>query len=661
MAKSLVIVESPAKAKTINKILGKDFKVTASMGHVMDLPRSKMGFDVENKFEPQYIVIPKARKVVAQLKKEAKGMTGIYLAPDPDREGEAISAHLAKLLGGGKAKIYRVSFNEITKDAVQGAFKKPQQIDQSRVNAQQARRLLDRIVGYNLSPLLWKKVARGLSAGRVQSVALRFICEREKEIKAFKSQEYWSITAELESRRKEARGPFEAALEKINGEKQEVKTEPDAKRIVGELQGADFVVKNVEQKKRKRNPAAPYTTSKLQQDSYNQLRFSASKTMQIAQQLYEGVELGGEGSVGLITYMRTDSVRVADTALAEVRSYIQEVHGKDYLPAKPIMYKSKKGAQGAHEAVRPTQVHRTPASIKDTLTPDQNALYGLVWRRFVSSQMTPAEFLASGADIEAKSYLFRASGQKLIFKGYLAVFAEGPGSERKELPALEAGEPLDCRQVTPKQHFTEPPPRYSDASLVKTLEEQGIGRPSTYAPTIQTILYRDYVRRKSAQFHPTELGMIVTDLLIDSFPQIMDAKFTAEMELELDEVEEGKRDWHEVINFFYWPFMERVEFAQEAMKSVKEEISKSDKVCPKCGRPMSIKYGPHGKFLGCSGFPDCRSTMSFTTGVKCPEANCDGELVERRARGGRYFYGCSNYPKCRFANNKLPKAEAAGS
>jgi DNA topoisomerase I len=658
-AKSLVIVESPAKARTINKYLGSDFKVVASMGHVMDLPRSKMGIDIENRFEPQLIVIVKARKVVSQLKKSAKGKKAIYLAPDPDREGEAIAAHLAKILGNGKAKIHRVTFNEITKQAVQDAFKHSSEIDESKVNAQQARRVLDRIVGYNLSPLLWKKVARGLSAGRVQSVALRLICEREKEILAFKQVEYWSIEANLESKRSEAKGVFSAQLDKHRGKKIEIKQEADVQKILKELDGASFNISDVQAKPRKRHPTPPYTTSKMQQDAYNQLRYSATRTMSIAQQLYEGVDIGGEeGSVGLITYMRTDSVRVADQALEEVRSYVDKAFGKNYLPEKANHYKSKKSAQGAHEAIRPTRADRTPESLKTLLTPDQLKLYTLIWRRFVASQMKAAEFLMTSVNIDAKDYSFKSNGQRIVFKGFLAVYPSPDEAERrKELPKLEKGEELDCHEIIPKQHFTEPPPRYSDASLIKILEEKGIGRPSTYAPTIQTITYRDYVRRKSAQLHPTELGMIVTDLLIQHFPQIMDVGFTAGMELELDEVEEGKRDWREVVKTFYQPFIDRVDAAQTEMKSVKEELSKTDEVCDKCGKPMAIKFGPHGKFLGCTGFPDCRTTKPFTTGVKCPEPNCNGQLVERRAKTGRYFYGCTNYPECRHIANKLEKAE----
>ncbi|MBI2870094.1 MAG: type I DNA topoisomerase [Candidatus Omnitrophica bacterium] len=658
MSKSLVIVESPAKARTINKILGADYKVTASMGHVMDLPRSKMGIDVEHDFEPQYIIIPKARKVVTQLKKDAEGRKGVYLATDPDREGEAISAHLAKLLEDGARKMHRVIFHEITETAVMEAFSHPRHIDTDKVNAQQARRVLDRIVGYNLSPLLWKKVGRGLSAGRVQSVALRFICEREKEIQAFKPEEYWTLTATLESKRPEAKGAFEAELEQVAGHKHRIRKEEEAKKILADLEGAPFRVKDVEERKRRRFPSAPYTTSKLQQDSYNQLNFGATKTMAVAQQLYEGVELGPEGSVGLITYMRTDSVHVAHGALEEVRSYIGETFGKEYLPEKPHQYRSKKRAQEAHEAIRPTRVHRTPDSIKAFLTPDQLKLYTLIWRRFVSSQMEAAEFLQTGVDVEAKQYLFHASGQRVLFKGFLAVFPAWDEEGAKDLPALTAGEELHCLKLTPAQHFTQPPPRYSDATLIKMLEEKGIGRPSTYAPTIATILARDYVRRKSGQLHPTELGMIVTDLLKDHFPQIMDAGFTALMELELDEVEEGKRNWREIVKTFYGPFMGRVDTAKTAMKDVRAELSKTDVVCEKCGKPMAIKYGPHGRFLGCTGFPECKSTKSITTGVKCPQPGCDGELVERRARGGRYFYGCSQYPKCRYATHKLPKAPA---
>ncbi len=661
MKKSLVIVESPAKAKTINKFLGPNYKVTASMGHVMDLPKSSMGVDVEKDFEPRYVVISRNKKTVSRLKKEAKEKEGIYLAPDPDREGEAISWHLANILKDINGKIHRVVFNEITKRAVKKAFDNPREIDLNKVNAQQARRILDRIVGYNLSPLLWKKVGRGLSAGRVQSVALRLICDREKEINAFKSQEYWIIEAKF-SKTPDTRGQtadqikdqtFIAALIEVEGEKPEISDRQQAEAIVSNLKDKDFIVDKIEKKEKKRNPSPPFITSKLQQESYNKLHFSAHKTMRIAQQLYEGIEVGDEGSVGLISYMRTDSVRVSADAEQEAKSYIEKTYGDKYLPASPMRYKSRKGAQEAHEAIRPTSVFRAPDSISKHLTPDQHKLYQLIWNRFVASQMSPALISVTTVSIKSGEYLFRASGSSILFDGWMVLLDEK--KPQAVIPPLEKDERLLLDEVIPSQHFTKPPPHYTDASLIKTLEEQGIGRPSTYAPTIRTILIRGYVKRDGGAFLPTELGTVVTELLVRHFPKILDKGFTAKMETELDEIEEGSRDWVNVLKSFYPPFMKDVKAAQDKMKDVKKEVIPTSEVCKECGKQMVIKWGAHGRFLACSGFPECKYTKSITTGIKCSAPDCDGELVEIHTKTGRFFYGCSNWPKCKYTTRKLPE------
>ncbi|MFH1848016.1 MAG: type I DNA topoisomerase [Candidatus Omnitrophota bacterium] len=651
MPKALVVVESPAKSKTINKFLGKDFKVLASMGHVMDLPKSKMGIDLKHNFEPEYVVISERRKNIKQLKAELKEAEDIYLAPDPDREGEAISWHLAKLLGKGK-KVHRITFNEITKEAVLEAFKHPHKIDMNLVNAQQARRVLDRIVGYTLSPLLWKKVGRGLSAGRVQSIAVKIIVQREKEINAFVAQEYWDIQAEL--KKKKDQQSFMARLDKIEENKAEIKNRKESEDLVSEIKQQKFIVEKTRDSKKKRNPQAPFTTSKLQQDAFNKLRFSANKTMRVAQQLYEGIELGKGDAVGLITYMRTDSVSISKEAQREAREYIAKKFGDKYYPEKPNVYKSKKNAQQAHEAIRPAVPLREPQSVSEFLTPDQYKLYELIWNRFIASQMSPAQLKVTSIDIRAGRCMFRASGTIVLFDGFTAVYDnEDKENSKPYLPHLKSGEELDLVALTPEQHFTKPPPRYSDASLVKALEEKGIGRPSTYAPTIQTIVARDYIRREKGYLFPSELGTVVTDLLSHYFSKILDEKFTAGLEEELDEIEDGKLEWVNVIRKFYRPYSFDLKIAQNYMKSVKKEPVPTDKVCELCGMPMVIKWGRRGKFLSCSGFPKCKNAKSITTGIKCP-SQCGGELVSRKSRRGS-FYGCTNYPKCTHTADKLPE------
>jgi len=661
MAKSLVIVESPAKASTINKFLGPEYVVRSSMGHVRDLPKSKMGVDIEHDFKPHYIAIAGRKKVVTQLKKELAGKTNLYLAADPDREGEAICWHLASVLGG-KVDIKRVEFHEITKEAVLNAFTHPRQIDLNMVNAQQARRILDRIVGYSLSPLLWSKVGRGLSAGRVQSVALRLIVDREKLIKTFVPQEYWEIEAELkkQSTEEDKNKIFTAKLEKINGDDLDMKNKSQADEAIKDLENARYIVSDVKESQKTRKPQSPFTTSKLQQESFNKLRFSAGKTMRIAQQLYEGVGLGQQEVTGLITYMRTDSVNISKEALDSVRGYILKKFGRTYLPATPNKYKSKKGAQEAHEAIRPTSVTREPSQIEKYLTPEQYKVYELIWNRFVASQMRPAVYAIVTIDIDAKEgkYLFRTSNSRCIFPGFSAIYPDFR-EEEGLLPVLDKGENLDLVKLLPSQHFTKPPARFSDASLIKCLEEEGIGRPSTYVPIIETIVMRDYVRRITGYLYPTELGMAVADLLIKHFPEILDVKFTAQMEEELDEIELGKLDWQAVLKQFYGPFEKTLNKAHIDMKAIKKEVVQTDQICEKCGKPMVIKWARNGKFLSCSDFPTCKNAKSLPTGIKCPK--CQGEVVQRRSKKGKMFYGCSNYPNCDYMTRRLPKAEEATS
>jgi len=693
MAKNLVIVESPAKANTLHKILGKEFDVASSMGHLVDLPASKLGVDVDRDFKPHYIVIRKRMKIAKQLQQEARGKDVIYLAPDPDREGEAISWHLVNLLREDEAKqakkartptrskpalhapkspsatatkrdgrkIYRVTFHEITPQAVRAAVAHPRQIDLRKVNAQQARRILDRLVGYSLSPLLWKKVGRGLSAGRVQSVALRLVVEREKAIEAFIQQEYWTITADLKKGGSES--AFKAQLEKIGDKKAALHTKAEAERITAELKKQSCVVASVEEKEQKRYPKPPFTTSTLQQEAFHTLGFSAARTMRIAQQLYEGLEMGEEGPVGLITYMRTDSVRVAHEALSAVRSLIASRFGKASLPEAPRVYKARKTAQEAHEAIRPTSVTRTPDAIRSFLTEEQWALYQLVWQRFVASQMADAVDRVVSVQITAGRFHLKANGRTTLFAGWTAVYHDVEEKEQDEetlpegvLPPLAKGDALILLGCTPAQHFTKPPRRYTDASLVKALEEEGIGRPSTYAPILHTIVSRDYVRRTGGSLVPTTLGRTVCEMLIEHFPEVMDLKFTAEMEEELDRIEEGDLPWTQVVRHFYTPFSSRVTTAHEKMREVKREVIPTAYRCERCGKPMVIKWGRFGQFLSCTGFPACKNARPVPTGVACPQPGCGGELIERRAKG-RHFYGCSNYPTCTYTTRRLPQQD----
>jgi DNA topoisomerase-1 len=692
VAKSLVIVESPAKAKTINKFLGSGYVVKASMGHVRDLPTKTLAVDVERDFKPEYKVVPGREKVLTELKKSAKTAEAIYLAADPDREGEAICWHLAQELKGAKKPVHRVTFNEITKRAVQQAFEHPQRIDQRKVDAQQARRILDRLVGYKISPLLWEKVRRGISAGRVQSVALRLVVDRERDIRAFVPTEYWTITAQCA--RVDGAGPeFPVRLLRVGGEKAQIRSQATADALRAELEGlrGAFRVSALTKKQKRRNPVPPFTTSKLQQEAARKLRFPARKTMQIAQQLYEGIELGEGEAVGLITYMRTDSTRVAPEAQTEVRDYIAARYGAAFLPERPPVYRSGKGAQEAHEAVRPTSALREPAQVARHLTRDQLALYTLIWNRFVASQMRPALFDATTVDIAAGRMLFRATGQHLTFAGFMQVYVEShdePARGREEepreaedddeeraLPPLAEGDPLACRAVTPAQHFTQPPPRFTEASLVKELEERGIGRPSTYAAILSVIQNRDYAVKEQGKFRPTELGEIVVDLLVEGFPRILDPGFTAEMETKLDEIEEGTADWLEAMHGFYQAFTRWLEQAKQKMKNVKAMEEPTDQVCEKCGSPMVIKWGRFGKFLACSGYPDCKNTKELAgsgnggsaagtngqgeaAGEGQPCENCGKPMVLKRGRFGP-FLACSGYPECRTVVRVSANAVAA--
>jgi DNA topoisomerase-1 len=645
--KGLVVVESPAKARTIGKILGEGFKIAASMGHIIDLPQKKLGVDIEKDFAPDYVVLAGRKKVLADLKKDSKEQKNIYIATDPDREGEAIGWQLKERVFKGKS-VQRVTFQEITPAAVSESFKNPREFDEKMVEAQVSRRVLDRIVGYFLSPLLWRKIGRGLSAGRVQSVALRLIVEREREIQKFIPKEYWEIEAEL----KRGSGTFLAKLEKIEGVKAEIADKEKADKLTQDIRKKEFRVSEVKETEKKRYPDAPFITSTLQQEAFNKLKFSAAKTMIVAQQLYEGIDIGHDSPVGLITYMRTDSPRVASEAIKEVRGYIGKRFGKDYLPDEPNVYKVKKLAQEAHEAIRPTLIPKPPESLKEFLSNEQYRLYELIYNRFLASQMTPARYEQTSVDILADKYLFTASGSKLIFDGFTAVYnRDNEEKEKDQLPSLKRDELLELKELIPSQHFTKGPPRFSDSSIVKVLEEEGIGRPSTYAPIISTLIYRDYIRRLKGYFYPTELGFKVTDLLVEYFPKIIDVKFTALMEEELDEVEEGRLARVKVLQDFYYPFKESLDYAQE---NIKKEVIITDEVCDKCGKPMIVKWGKRGKFLSCSGFPECKNSKSITSGVKCPQAGCGGELIERRSKRG-FFYGCSNFPKCTFTCRTLPE------
>jgi DNA topoisomerase-1 len=701
MAKRLLIVESPTKAKTISRYVGNEYEVMASVGHVKDLPKSRMGVDTDNSFSMELEIIRGKKKVLNELKKVAKKVDQVFLAPDPDREGEAIAWHIAEEIEAVNKKILRVTFNQITKQAVNEAIKQPRELNRSLYDAQQARRILDRLVGYEISPLLWDKVRRGLSAGRVQSVAVRLIVEREAEIEAFVPKEYWTIDELLHPTRL-TDSTFKASLAKIDGKKMKVDNEKDANQIKKELLESEHKIGKVEKKKRTRRAPAPFITSTLQQSAASVLRFSAKRTMVIAQQLYEGVEIEGEGSVGLITYMRTDSTRVAPEAISEVRSHIEENFGKKYLPKKPNTFKSKKGAQDAHEAIRPSVVEYSPEKIKNSLTREQYKLYDLIWRQFVASQMTAAVYDQTSVTVLAgERFELRATGSILAFAGWLA--AAKPNRDEDEeitFPVLNDGESLEIEEISPIQHFTQPPPRFSEGTLVKELEDQGIGRPSTYAAILGNIQSKRYVEKIQSRLHPTELGKLVTELLVESFPDILDVEFTAGMEEKLDDVESGKVDWVKLLKDFYGPFTETMQKAQENMRDVKREeiptehkceecnetmmirwgrngfflacagypkcnntreiksrkgnvveiapIEDTGEECEKCGKPMIIRRGRYGRFLACSGYPDCKNTRSVSTGIKCPQC-AEGDIVERRSKRGMMFYACNRYPDCKYS------------
>jgi DNA topoisomerase-1 len=674
MAKALVIVESPAKAKTINKYLGKDYVVMASLGHIKDLPKKDLAVDVENGFRPRYEVIEGKKKLMQELRDAAKKVDSIYLAADPDREGEAICWHLQEELKSKKAekeggtKFFRVMFNEITKKSIEKAFEKPAAVNINLVDAQQARRVLDRLVGYKISPLLWDKVRRGLSAGRVQTVAVRVIVEREREIRAFITTEYWTLDANLAGKKKPF---FDARLFRTAEEAPVIPDQATSDALVADIDGQKFIVKTVGTKEKKRNPVAPFITSTLQQESSRKLRFSVKRTMALAQQLYEGVEIGSEGAVGLITYMRTDSTRVSDDAVTEVRDFISGKWGPQYVPAAPNVYKSKKDAQDAHEAVRPSSAMRSPDEVAPFLAEDQLKLYRLIWMRFIASQMNPAVFDQTSIDLNVTgkggtAYTFRATGSVMKFDGFLAVYEEGKDQKDEEddelahkLPAVTEGEELKLLAMKPVQHFTEPPPRYNEATLVKKLEADGVGRPSTYASILSTIQEREYVTKEGGKFKPTELGMVVTDLLLESFNDIFDVKYTARMEQDLDEIEEGKLDWREAMGDFYERFMKDLGNAEEHMTNIKRMEKPTDLTCDKCGKPLVIKWGKHGSFLACTGYPECTYTRELE--VDLPDIdkadlsdqgdeeyceNCGRPMVLKKGRFGTFF-ACSGYPECK--------------
>ncbi|MFE4810941.1 type I DNA topoisomerase [Peribacillus simplex] len=655
MSEYLVIVESPAKAKTIERYLGKKYKVKASMGHVRDLPKSQMGVDVEHEYEPKYITIRGKGPVLKELKTAAKKAKKIYLAADPDREGEAIAWHLAHSLDVDVNSDCRVVFNEITKEAIKESFKSPRPINMKLVDAQQARRVLDRLVGYNISPLLWKKVKKGLSAGRVQSVAVRMIIDREKEIKDFIPEEYWTIKADFIKGKEQ----FEGSFFSLGGEKKELNTEEDVKKVLASLNGGEFTIGAVAKKERRRNPASPFTTSSLQQEAARKLNFRAKKTMMLAQQLYEGIELGKEGTVGLITYMRTDSTRISDVAKEEVHTFIQNNYGKDYVQVEQRKEKKQTNAQDAHEAVRPTSTLREPGVVKEFLSRDQFRLYKLIWERFVSSQMSSAVMDTMSIDLHNEDVMFRANGSKIKFPGFMKVYVEGSDDsvEEKEnaLPDVKKGDQFFSKDIEPKQHFTQPPPRYTEARLVKTLEELGIGRPSTYAPTLDTIQKRGYVTLDNKRFIPTELGEIVLELIREFFPDILDAEFTAKMEQEFDSVEEGSIEWIKVIDEFYKEFAVHLAKAEVEMEKIEIKDEPAGEDCVECGHGMVFKMGRYGKFMACSNFPDCRNTKPIVKeiGVKCPKCK-EGNIIERKSKKRRIFYGCDTYPGCEFISWDKP-------
>ncbi len=723
MPKSLVVVESPAKAKTIEKILGKDYIVDSSVGHIRDLPKKELGVDVENKFTPKYVTIRGKGPVVKEIREKAKNVDCIYLAADPDREGEAICWHLAEELKRTQKPIHRIVYNEVTQNAILEAIQNPGTIDQALVDAQQARRILDRLVGWKISPLLWRSVKPGLSAGRVQSVAVRLICEREAEIEAFKPQEYWSLTAALTPIEKEHL--FPAKLHRIGSKKGEINNygfcidEKQAKEHTAEAKKHDFIVEKIQKKERQQKPVAPFKTSTLQQEAARKLRFTAKRTMMVAQTLYEGLEIGKEGLQGLITYMRTDSTRIAQDAIVEVRDYIKKTFGDSYLPSRSVNYATNKSAQDAHEAIRPTIPLRSPESLKSYLSKDQYKLYELIWKRFIACQMKPTILDATTIDIKAGKYIFRATGSVIKFDGFRRIYMEGqddvetnddnPNPENTTLPDVKEGEKLDLRKLTPKQHFTQPPPRYNEATLVKALEAKEIGRPSTYASILSIIQDRGYVSKESNRLHPTDIGRLVNTLLISGFPDIVDVEFTKEMELKLDTIAEGDVDWIDTLGEFYPPFQEALEKAPDKMYEARKALeTESDEKCEKCGGGMIVKWGRYGRFLGCANYPDCKNIKALNQdetpveepeetdtpcdkcgepmvikqsrvgakflacstypkcknakpvpmGVDCPESDCDGYLGERRSKRGKVFYGCSNYPTCGFASWDKPLADA---
>ncbi len=660
--KSLVVVESPTKARTLKKLLDRKYEVVASMGHIKDLPKSQLGVDVSNGFTPKYIVIKGKGSILKELKGAAKRADAVYMATDPDREGEAISWHLSDALKSVNQKIKRIEFHEVTKDAIRSALRGPRDINLNLVNAQQARRILDRLVGYKLSPLLWRKVRGGLSAGRVQSVAVRLVVDREKEIEAFVPQEYWSLLAHLRKREQ----PFDAKLFEKEGTRYGtptddgvtvIHTQAEADAIVADLVGATFTVREVRRKDQFRHPSPPFTTSTLQQEANRRLGYSASRTMRLAQQLYEGIDLGREGTAGLITYMRTDSVRVAPVAQQEAREFIAAEYGKASVPETPRLYRSRKTAQDAHEAIRPTSVRRTPERVKAALRHDQFKVYKLIWERFVASQMASAVMDTLSVDITAKSYLFRATGSRVKFPGFLAVYQEtvenGAGEQTGWLPDLDAGDVVTLAKLVPNQHFTQPPPRYTEASLVRTLEDRGIGRPSTYAPTIETIKTRGYVRAVDRRLHPTELGILVNDLLVEHFGDVMDYDFTATLEEELDQIEEGQVDWKKVVGDFYRPFEHDLKLAEAKIGELDRSPVEIGELCPQCSRPLVRKHGRFGEFIACSGYPECTYTRPLGIGIACPLCKV-GEVAERRSRRGRIFYGCNTYPACTFVSWDRP-------
>ena len=658
MTKYLVIVESPTKEKTLKKILGRDYTIKSSKGHLIDLPKTKLGIDIENNFQPEYVVIPKQRKVLKELEDSTKGKEKVFLATDPDREGEAIAWHIAQKLKVREGK-NRIVFNEITERAVSQAVKTPREINLNMVNSQKARRLLDRLVGYKISPLLWKKIGKKLSAGRVQSVALRLICEREEEIAKFKIEEYWNINALFNKIGDEKTETFKAKLFSINSEKVTINTKDEATKICEEVKNQDIYVKSINKKKESKNPPPPFTTSTLQQEAYNKLNFPIKKTMLLAQQLYEGITLGTKGNIGLITYMRTDSVRVSDEAKIEAKKYIEEHFGKDFAKSSQSL---KKGGnkiknvriQDAHESIRPTYIFNHPESIRKYLTNDQYRLYNLIWQRFVASRMKAAYLEKITIDIESGKYIFRTSGSKILFKGYMILSGQN-NQDLDKIPDLKEKDQLRLEKIEANQSFTKPPPRYTEASLVKRLEKEGIGRPSTYVPTISTLQYRTYVEKIDKKFRPTELGITVNSFLIRYFSDIVNIAFTAKMEKQLDEVESDKKKWEDVLRIFYKSFSNDLEKGGQAQKIEMPKVF-SDEVCDKCGSKMLVKNGRFGKFLACSGFPKCKYTKPFLDkiGVSCPEEGCSGEIIRKKTKKGRTFYGCSNYPKCSFVSWNKP-------